>query len=54
VELEDVVLEEELLQPVAARTVQAMASRAIRGALLLVNTEIIPRTLPLLVAWRKK
>jgi hypothetical protein len=51
---EDVVLEEELLQPAAARTVQAMAARATAGALLLVNSEIIPRTLPLMVASRKK
>jgi hypothetical protein len=44
VEVEDVVLEEELLQPAAARPVQAMASRAARGALFLANRGIIPRT----------
>ena len=42
-----------LLQP-AANAVQAMASRATRGALFLANRGIIPRTLPLLVARRKE
>ena len=42
-----------LLQP-AASAVQAMASRATRGALFLANRGIIPRTLPLLVARRKE
>jgi hypothetical protein len=42
-----------LLQP-AASAVQAMASRATRGALFLVNRGIIPRTLPLMVAPRKE
>jgi hypothetical protein len=42
-----------LLQP-AANAVQAMASRATRGALSLANRGIIPRTLPLLVARRKE
>jgi hypothetical protein len=53
VELEDAVLEEELLQPVAARTVQAMAARATTGALFFAKTWIIHRTLPLIVASRK-
>ena len=60
VELEDAVLgeelellEEELLHP-AASAVQAMASRATRGALFLVKRGIISRTLPLLVARRKE
>jgi len=43
VEVEDVELEEELLQA-AARPVQAMASRATRGAFFLANRVIIPRT----------
>ena len=42
-----------LLHP-AANAVQAMASRATRGALFLANRGIIPRTLPLLVARRKE
>jgi hypothetical protein len=42
-----VVLEEELLQPAAARQVQAMATRATTGALLSARKWIIPRTLPL-------
>ena len=42
-----------LLQP-AASAVQAMASRATRGALFLANRGIIPETLPLLVARRKE
>jgi hypothetical protein len=42
-----------LLQP-AASAVQAMASRATRGARFLANRGIIPRTLPLLVARRKE
>ena len=42
-----VVLEEELLQPAAARQVQAMATRATTGALLPAREWIIPRTLPL-------
>ena len=42
-----------LLQP-AASAVQAMASKATRGALFLANRGIIPRTLPLLVARRKE
>lgn len=42
-----------LLQP-AASTVQAMASKATRGALFLASRGIIPRTLPLLVARRKE
>jgi hypothetical protein len=42
-----------LLQP-AASAVQAMASRATRGALFLANRGIIPKTLPLLVARRKE
>jgi hypothetical protein len=42
-----------LLQP-AASAVQAMASRATRGALFLADRGIIPRTLPLLVAPRKE
>ena len=42
-----------LLQP-AASAVQAMASRATRGALFLVKRGIISRTLPLLVARRKE
>jgi hypothetical protein len=60
VEVEGVVLavddeegEEELLHP-AASAVQAMASRARRGALFLVSRGIIPRTLPLSVARRKE
>lgn len=42
-----------LLQP-AASAVQAMASKATRGALFLASRGIIPRTLPLLVARRKE
>ena len=42
-----------LLQP-AASAVQAMASRATRGARFLADRGIIPRTLPLLVARRKE
>jgi hypothetical protein len=42
-----------LLHPEAS-AVQAMASRATRGALFLVNRGIIPRTLPLMVAPRKE
>ena len=42
-----------LLQP-AASAVQAMASKATRGARFLANRGIIPRTLPLLVARRKE
>ena len=42
-----------LLHP-AASAVQAMASRATRGALFLANRGIIPRTLPLMVARRKE
>jgi hypothetical protein len=42
-----------LLQP-AASAVQAMASKATRGALFLANRGIISRTLPLLVARRKE
>jgi hypothetical protein len=42
-----------LLHP-AANAVQAMASRATRGALSLANRGIIPRTLPLMVARRKE
>ncbi|MGH3201200.1 MAG: hypothetical protein ACRDP5_03970, partial [Streptosporangiaceae bacterium] len=53
-ELEDVALDEELLLHPAASAVQAMASRATRGALSLANRGIIPRTLPLLVARRKE
>jgi len=53
VELEDVVLEEELLQPAAASTVQAMAARTTTGALFFAKTWIIHRRLPLMVASRK-
>ena len=49
-ELEELLL---LLHP-AASAVQVMASRATRGARFLANRGIIPRTLPLLVARRKK
>jgi hypothetical protein len=42
-----------LLQP-AASAVQAMASKATRGALFLASRGIISRTLPLLVARRKE
>ena len=54
VELEDAELEDELLHPAAARPVQAMAIRAATGAFLFVNTGIIPRRLPLIVASRKE
>jgi hypothetical protein len=50
----DVELEEELLQPAAARPVQAMATRATTGTLLFAKAEIIPRRLPLIVASRKE
>ena len=43
-------LDELLLQPAAANPVQAMVSRAITGALFIVKNEIIPRTLPSIVA----
>jgi len=43
-------LDELLLHPAAASPVHAMASRATIGALFLVKDEIIPRTLPLIVA----
>ena len=46
-------LDELLLHP-AASPVHAMVSRATTGALFLVKDEIIPRTLPLIVAWRKE
>ena len=50
----DAELDVELLHPAAARPVQAMASRATAGTLLFVNTGIIPRRLPLIVASRKE
>jgi len=43
-------LDELLLHPAAASPVHAMVSRATIGALFLVKDEIIPRTLPLIVA----
>ena len=43
-------LDELLLHPAAASPVHAMVSRAITGALFIVKNEIIPRTLPLIVA----
>jgi len=43
-------LDELLLHPAVASPVHAMASRATIGALFLVKDEIIPRTLPLIVA----
>jgi hypothetical protein len=46
-------LDELLLHPAAASPVHAMAIRATTGALFVVRNEIIPRTLPLIVAWRK-
>jgi hypothetical protein len=48
----DVELDEPLLH--AASPVQAMASRATRDALVLVNRWIITRTLPSMVAQRKE
>lgn len=45
-------LDELLLHP-AASAVQAMASTATAVALFLAKREIIPRTLPLIVALRK-
>lgn len=47
-------LDELLLHPAAASPVHAMVSRATAGALFVVKNEIIPRTLPLIVAWRKE
>jgi hypothetical protein len=47
-------LDELLLHPAAARPVHAMASRATTGALLFAKTGITYRTLPLMVAGRKK
>jgi hypothetical protein len=46
-------VEEELLQPAAARLVQVMASRATTGAIFFAKTVIIHRTLPPIVAFRK-
>jgi hypothetical protein len=43
-------LDELLLHPAAASPVHAMVSRATIGARFLVKDEIIPRTLPLIVA----
>jgi hypothetical protein len=43
-------VDELLLHPAAASPVHAMASRATTGALFVVKDEIIPRTLPLIVA----
>jgi hypothetical protein len=49
----DVELEAELLHPAAARLVQVMASSAATGAFFFAKTEIIHRTLPPIVAFRK-
>jgi hypothetical protein len=53
-ELDELLLLLLLLLHPEASAVQAMASRATRGARFLVNRGIIPRTLPLMVAPRKE
>jgi hypothetical protein len=50
----DAELDDELLHPAMARPVHAIAARATTGARLFAKTEIILRTLPLLVALRKQ
>jgi hypothetical protein len=49
-ELDDELAELLLLLHAAASGVHVMASRTTRGAVFLVKTGIIPRTLPLIVA----
>jgi hypothetical protein len=52
-ELDELLLLLLLLHP-AASAVQAMASRATRGARFLARRGVIPRTLPLILARRKE